>query len=49
MKATRLYRTKVAECANNPADNDGILPLMDDEGLLTTSPRVKEFVRTVWG
>ncbi|ECO7186173.1 BREX-1 system adenine-specific DNA-methyltransferase PglX, partial [Salmonella enterica] len=41
--AERAYKTF-------PADNDGILPLMDDAWFdddVTT--RVKEFVRTVWG
>ncbi|EAX3304194.1 BREX-1 system adenine-specific DNA-methyltransferase PglX, partial [Salmonella enterica] len=33
-----------------PADNDGILPLMDDEWFDDdVTSRVKEFVRTVWG
>lgn len=33
-----------------PADNDGILPLMDDEWFDDdVTARVKEFVRTVWG
>ncbi|OUK79475.1 SAM-dependent methyltransferase [Enterobacter hormaechei] len=33
-----------------PADNDGILPLMDDEWFDDDiTSRVKEFVRTVWG
>lgn len=33
-----------------PADNDGILPLMDDEWFNDdVTSRVKEFVRTVWG
>ncbi|WP_332834329.1 BREX-1 system adenine-specific DNA-methyltransferase PglX [Escherichia coli] len=33
-----------------PADNDGILPLMDDEWFEDdVTSRVKEFVRTVWG
>lgn len=33
-----------------PADNDGILPLMDDEWFDDdVTSRVREFVRTVWG
>ncbi|HHA2048533.1 TPA: BREX-1 system adenine-specific DNA-methyltransferase PglX [Enterobacter cloacae] len=33
-----------------PADNDGILPLMDDEWFDDdVTSRIKEFVRTVWG
>lgn len=33
-----------------PADNDGILPLMDDEWFDDdVTSRVKEFVRTIWG
>lgn len=33
-----------------PADNDGILPLMDDEWFDDdVTSRVKEFVRTLWG
>lgn len=33
-----------------PADNDGILPLMDDEWFDDdVTSRVKEFIRTVWG
>ncbi|MEP8673640.1 BREX-1 system adenine-specific DNA-methyltransferase PglX [Enterobacter hormaechei] len=33
-----------------PSDNDGILPLMDDEWFDDdVTSRVKEFVRTVWG
>ncbi|MDU3267386.1 MAG: BREX-1 system adenine-specific DNA-methyltransferase PglX [Klebsiella oxytoca] len=42
----------VAEGAYNtfPADNDGILPLMEDEWFDDdVTSRVKEFVRTVWG
>ncbi|EBU9775079.1 BREX-1 system adenine-specific DNA-methyltransferase PglX [Salmonella enterica subsp. enterica serovar Kumasi] len=51
-EGNRGFAELVAEGAYKtfPADNDGILPLMDDEWFDDdVTSRVKEFVRTVWG
>ncbi|WP_024559723.1 BREX-1 system adenine-specific DNA-methyltransferase PglX [Franconibacter pulveris 601] len=51
-EGNRGFADLVAEGAYKtfPADNDGILPLMDDEWFDDdVTSRVKEFVRTVWG